>query len=75
MTKRQTRTRPALAVANASPNIVKKTASKKEDKHVPAPTQFALSLVGETSQTDVNGSYTGRPVHRDEKPVQDADDL
>ncbi len=25
--------------------------------------------------TDPNGSYTGRPIHRDEKPVQDADDL
>lgn len=25
--------------------------------------------------TDPNGSYTGRPVNPDEKPVQDADDL
>ena len=25
--------------------------------------------------TDPDGSYTGRPVDRDEKPVQDADDL
>jgi hypothetical protein len=27
------------------------------------------------SSADPNGSYTGRPVHPDEKPVQDADDL
>lgn len=25
--------------------------------------------------TDPNGSYTGRPVNKEEKPVQDADDL
>ena len=25
--------------------------------------------------TDPNGSYTGRPFDRDEKPIQDADDL
>ena len=25
--------------------------------------------------TDPNGSYTGKPVDPDEKPVQDADDL
>ena len=27
------------------------------------------------SPTDPNGSYTGKPVDRGEKPVQDADDL
>ncbi len=26
-------------------------------------------------QTDPNGSYTGRPIDPEEKPVQDADDL
>lgn len=25
--------------------------------------------------SDPNGSYTGRPLDREEKPVQDADDL
>lgn len=25
--------------------------------------------------TDPNGSYTGRPQNKNEKPVQDADDL
>ena len=24
---------------------------------------------------DPNGMYTGRPIDRDEKPIQDADDL
>ena len=75
MTKQQTRTRPALAVASASLNTVKKTASKKIGEHVPAPTKSALKLVGDTSKTDVNGSYTGRPIHKNEKPIQDADDL
>ncbi len=27
------------------------------------------------SKTDPNGSYTGKPENKDEKPVQDADDL
>ena len=26
-------------------------------------------------QTDPNGSYTGKPEHPYEKPIQDADDL
>lgn len=25
--------------------------------------------------TDPNGSYTGRPLDQDERPIQDADDL
>ena len=29
----------------------------------------------ERIQTDPFGSYTGRPVDPDEKPIQDADDL
>ena len=28
-----------------------------------------------TIVTDPNGSYTGKPLNRKEKPVQDADDL
>ncbi len=27
------------------------------------------------SKTDPNGSYTGKPKDKNEKPVQDADDL
>lgn len=33
------------------------------------------SLIGLTSKSDVNGSYTGKPLNPKEKPVQDADDL
>lgn len=35
----------------------------------------AERLIGLTSEADVNGSYTGRPLDPTEKPVQDADDL
>ena len=50
-------------------------AAKKEVQRVPAPTKRALDLVGDTSNTDVNGSYTGVPKNKKEVPVQDADDL
>ena len=30
---------------------------------------------GNASKTDPNGSYTGRPVDPEDRPVQDADDL
>lgn len=39
------------------------------------PTKRALAVVGESSDTDVNGSYTGKPKNKKEIPVQDADDL
>ena len=49
------------------------------DKHSqrgPAPTEKALDVLDvESSKTDVNGSYTGRPKNKKELPVQDADDL
>jgi len=48
---------------------------KNRVQHVPAPTQAALSLIGEGSKTDVLGSYTGKPKDKYDKPVQDADDL
>ena len=48
---------------------------KKSTQRIPAPTKTALSVFSEPSDTDVNGSYTGRPKHRGEIPVQDADDL
>ncbi|MBR2321587.1 MAG: hypothetical protein IKA57_05565 [Clostridia bacterium] len=49
--------------------------SKKSSQRIPAPTKRALELVGNVSKTDVNGSYTGVPEHKEEVPVQDADDL
>lgn len=48
---------------------------KKSVKRTPAPTQKALDVFIEPSDTDVNGSYTGRPKNRQETPVQDVDDL
>ena len=62
-------------MGNVRTRTVKKTASKFQIKRVPAPTESALRLVGHTSKTDTNGSYTGVPVDKEEKPVQDADDL
>lgn len=49
--------------------------TKKRVQRIPAPTKKALGLLGDTSDTDVNGSYTGRPKNKREMPVQDADDL
>lgn len=51
------------------------TMTKKRSERVPAPTKRAVSLFPEPSDTDVNGSYTGRPKNKREIPVQDADDL
>ena len=47
----------------------------KPSERVPAPTKRALGVFNAPSDTDVNGSYTGRPKNEREKPVQDADDL
>ncbi|MBQ2769208.1 MAG: hypothetical protein IJF44_04475 [Clostridia bacterium] len=49
--------------------------AKKSVKRIPAPTKRALSTISGPSDTDVNGSYTGRPKNKREVPVQDADDL
>ncbi len=51
------------------------TTNKNRHERVPAPTKKALSVFDDPSDTDVNGSYTGRPKNRYERPVQDADDL
>lgn len=49
--------------------------TKKSVQRIPAPTQRALSVTIEPSNTDVDGSYTGKPKNEKEVPVQDADDL
>ena len=51
------------------------TMIEKCDERTPAPTKRAVSVFVEPSNTDVNGSYTGRPKNKREVPVQDADDL
>lgn len=48
---------------------------KKTAQRVPAPTKRALAVFEDPSNTDVNGSYTGKPKNKKEVPVQDADDL
>ena len=49
--------------------------TNRKTERMPAPTKKAMSLFSEPSNTDVNGSYTGRPKNKREIPVQDADDL
>lgn len=49
--------------------------AKRAANRIPAPTQKALSIIIDPSNTDVNGSYTGKPKNKKEIPVQDADDL
>ena len=49
--------------------------AKKSTQLVPAPTKTAIDVFVEPSDTDVNGSYTGKPNNKKETPVQDADDL
>ena len=49
--------------------------AKKAVHRIPAPTKRALALVGNPSETDINGSYTGVPKNKRDLPVQDADDL
>ncbi len=48
---------------------------KKVARRIPAPTKRALDVMNEPSNTDVDGSYTGKPKDKGELPVQDADDL
>ena len=51
----------------------KKQNNAKSDNVMRKPRQIIADMVAE--DTDPNGSYTGAPVNRNEKPVQDADDL
>lgn len=49
---------------------------KKTTKRVfRTPTEKALSLTDMGSPADVLGSYTGKGKNKNERPVQDADDL
>ena len=48
---------------------------KNQTHRVPTPTKRAISVFNEPSDTDVNGSYTGKPKNKKEIPMQDADDL
>ena len=51
---------------------MKKTEKKKNQLKVKTKTNGQNQMY---SETDPNGSYTGVPTDKNEKPVQDADDL
>ena len=56
----------------------KKVSFKHDSKNHPSKlTQKVIDqiVVKNVSNTDPNGSYTGKPTSQFEKPVQDADDL
>ena len=59
---------------------LKLTGGKKTAEVMKKPREMIADMVSRAtdpsgSNTDPNGSYTGAPVNRNEKPVQDADDL
>lgn len=74
-----TRIAAAKTVATSKIRKAVATSMKKTNNPfsngIPTPTKKALDVFIPPSSTDVNGSYTGRPKHKDEHPVQDADDL
>ena len=63
------------AARTAKTIAITMAATNNRKKSVPAPTQKAVEVFDGPSDTDVNGSYTGRPKDKRELPVQDADDL
>ncbi len=48
---------------------------KKQEKNTPATEKVKQITDDNYSKTDPQGSYTGIPKDKYEKPVQDADDL
>ncbi|MBE6704768.1 MAG: hypothetical protein E7583_05850 [Ruminococcaceae bacterium] len=60
---------PYRSIPEVQPNGSVTQAEKQYAKDHPE------SIYGGPTATDVLGSYTGQPVDRYEKPVQDADDL
>ena len=73
-TKTAVKTKIAV-ITKTTALITAETMTKSNRQHTPAPTKKALGMFSEPSQTDVNGSYTGKPMDKRDKPVQDADDL
>ena len=64
----------AIRIAKTTVTMAK-TRTKNTARRIPAPTQRALGVFNPPSDTDINGSYTGKPKNESEIPVQDADDL
>jgi hypothetical protein len=55
---------------------LKGAAIMENKKELPKnPTEKALELNNPPSETDPFGSYTGKPIEKNEVPVQDQDDL
>lgn len=44
-------------------------------KNISNSKKVVLTLKSTGKKTDPQGSYTGRPLNKNEKPVQDSDDL
>ena len=64
----------AIRIAKTTVTMAK-TTNNNSVRRIPAPTQRALGVFIPPSDTDINGSYTGKPKNESEIPVQDADDL
>lgn len=69
------RTAAAKTAKNNTAMNMAEITTKNRARQIPAPTKKAMDLFPEPSDTDVNGSYTGKPKNKEEIPVQDADDL
>ncbi len=52
-------------------------ADKKKRERIMKKARSVINVRTDDGQikSDVNGSYTGVPVNKNEKPIQDADDL
>ncbi|MDR1754463.1 MAG: hypothetical protein LBR74_06095 [Eubacterium sp.] len=48
---------------------------KKKSEVMKKPMEIVLEMSSGSERADPNGSYTGIPVWKNEKPVQDADDI
>lgn len=48
---------------------------REDEKKIALPISIREKFLQPPIITDPNGSYTGRPVDPDERPIQDADDL
>lgn len=72
---RTAKTNKTVKTARRTSSNTAGTMTNKKKRPTPAPTKRALDVFVAPSNTDVNGSYTGRPKNKKETPVQDADDL
>lgn len=62
-------------VHNSRKGLNMKENKKKQKKTITNNATVNAIINQEPSDTDPNGSYTGKPLDQNEVPVQDADDL